>query len=249
MNRPEFTGEIAVVTGASSGIGLATSKLLVEHGARVLGTARTEAGVETLRAIDVTPIRCDVASDHGRQALVEASRDCRYLVNAAGANRVQAITEVAEDDYDFVMNVNAKATFFLCQKIGSTMERGSSIVNVSSTAAKVAGPQVAVYAGAKAATLAFTRAFALEYASRGVRVNAVLPKLISTKMQRDFVVQSAQIQGKSVEELEAERIQSIPLGRAGTPRECAEVILFLLGHASSYMSGQSINVTGGWLML
>jgi len=109
-------------------------------------------------------------------------------------------------------------------------------------------PSVAVYAAAKAAVLSITRSFAIEYASRGIRVNAVLPKIIDTSMQRSYLEGLAETTGEDVGEIEARRLAEVPLKRAGTPDECASVIAFLAGDGASYVTGQSIHVCGGWLM-
>jgi NAD(P)-dependent dehydrogenase (short-subunit alcohol dehydrogenase family) len=171
-----------------------------------------------------------------------------FLVNAAGENRIRQIADVSEGDFDFVIRVNATAVFFMCQAFGERGTEAGSIVNVSSAAAKAADPQVAVYAGAKAAVLAFTRGFALAYAGRGIRVNAVLPKIIDTPMQRDYVARTAPLLGLSPELLASRRVAEIPLRRAGSASECASVIVFLLSSHASYVTGQSVDVSGGWLM-
>lgn len=112
----------------------------------------------------------------------------------------------------------------------------------------MADPEVAVYAAAKAATLSITRSFALAYAERSIRVNAVCPKIIDTPMQREFLAQRAPLKGLTPSELDAARLAAVPMKRAGTPAECAEVILFLLSSRASYMTGEALNVTGGWML-
>ena len=238
----------ALVTGASSGIGAATVSRLVLLGYRVFGTSRTPGGADEVRRRGGEPVRCDVTDESDCLRLTEIVPVCDVLICAAGGNRVMDLSLVTRDDWDFVMDLNARSLFVLNQVVGSRLRRGGAIVNVASTAAKVAVPSVAVYAAAKAAVLSMTRSFATEYAHHGVRVNAVLPKIIDTPMQRQYLDGVAASTGTSASELNAKRVAEIPLGRAGTADECAAAISFLASDESSYMTGQSINVCGGWLM-
>jgi NAD(P)-dependent dehydrogenase (short-subunit alcohol dehydrogenase family) len=128
------------------------------------------------------------------------------------------------------------------------MPAGGSIVNVSSASAKFAvTTEVAAYAMTKAAVLSLTRSFAYAFAASGVRVNAVCPGIIDTPMQDRVLEELSASRGVSVEALSAGRLGQIPLGRSGSPDECAAVIWFLLSGDSRYLTGQSINVTGGWV--
>jgi len=238
----------ALVTGASSGIGAATASRLISLGYRVYGTSRTGFGAEQVRRLGAEPVRCDVTVESDCLRLTEIVPGCDVLVCAAGGNRVVDLPRVTRDDWDFVMELNARSLFVLNQVVGSRLRRGGAIVNVASTAAKVAVPAVAVYAAAKAAVLSMTRSFAIEYAPRGVRVNAVLPKIIDTPMQREYLERVAASTETTAAELDARRVAEVPLGRAGTADECAAVISFLASQESGYMTGQSVNVCGGWLM-
>ncbi len=240
--------KVAVVTGAGSGIGLATAARMAGSGYTVFGTSRSRQGDDWVKQADARPVRCDVTDERDCVRLAETVGECDVLVCAAGGNRVMGIQSVTVDDWAFVFDLNARAVFFLNQLFGTRLRHGGAIVNVASTAAKTAVPSVAVYAAAKAAVLSITRSFAIEYASRGIRVNAVLPKIIDTSMQRSYLEGLAETTGEDVGEIEARRLAEVPLKRAGTPDECASVIAFLAGDGASYVTGQSIHVCGGWLM-
>jgi NAD(P)-dependent dehydrogenase (short-subunit alcohol dehydrogenase family) len=129
------------------------------------------------------------------------------------------------------------------------MPRGGAIVNIGSFAAKVASTiEGAVYASSKAAVLSITRSFAYAFAPQGVRVNAVVPGIIDTPMQDQVIEKVAEFRHTTPDELAKARNASVPLGRSGTPQECAAVIWFLLSSEADYMTGQAINITGGQIM-
>jgi NAD(P)-dependent dehydrogenase (short-subunit alcohol dehydrogenase family) len=237
----------AVVTGAASGIGRATALLLLERGATVVAADRDETGLTVVADAGAEPVVCDVTDPAHRARLVDvAGSPCDQLVNAAGIIRLDALDAVAEDDWDRVMAVNAKAIFFLCQAFVPRLRPGGAVVNVSSGAGKTGSThEAAVYGASKAAVLSVTRSFANAYANLGVRVNAVCPGLVDTPMNDVVVDAIAPLRGLAPDEYGRARLAAVPLGRLAEPREVAEVIAFLLSNASSYMTGQSVNVTGG----
>ena len=144
--------------------------------------------------------------------------------------------------------VNFESAWDLTSKIGATMPTGGSIVNISSAGAKiVTNSNVGPYSATKAAILSMTRTFSYEFAPRGIRVNAICPGLIETPMQDKVNNDLALSQGISLQEIVGKRVELIPMKRFGTSAECARIIIFLLSENSSYITGQSLNVTGGWV--
>jgi NAD(P)-dependent dehydrogenase (short-subunit alcohol dehydrogenase family) len=240
-------GTRAVVTGAASGIGRATALLLLERGASVVAADRNETGLADAVAAGAESCVCDVTEPADRARLAGAAgASCNHLVNAAGIIRLSALGDVSEDDWERVMGVNAKALFFLCQLFVPRLRAGGAVVNVASSAGKTGSThEAAVYGASKAAVLSVTRSFAHAHAARGVRVNAVCPGLVDTPMNDVVLEGIAPLRGVEPGELGGSRIAAVPLGRLADPREVAEVIAFLLSGASSYMTGQSVNVTGG----
>lgn len=240
-------GARVAVTGAASGIGRATALLLHEHGAEVVAADRDEAGLAGLADEGVEVVVCDVADPGARDRLLAAAGDaCRGLVNAAGVIRLRALEAVTEADWDGIMAVNARALFFLCQLFAPRLAAGGAIVNVASGAGKTGSThEAAVYGASKAAVLSLTRSFAHAYAPRGVRVNAVCPGVIETPMNDVVVSGLSALRGLDPDAVHRSRVAAVPLARAADPAEVASVIAFLLSDAASYMTGQSLNVTGG----
>lgn len=244
-DRP-WVGKCAVVTGAASGIGRAVARHVLDAGARLIAVDRDAEGLRELGARGAIIVVADLSIAADRARVIERGAGADYLVNVAGILHPQPLLEVEPDDLRRVFAVNLDAVWMLCSGIGRAIPAGGAIVNVSSAAAKNAkSTEIAAYAASKAAVLSMTRSFAAAYAERGVRVNAVCPGLIDTPMQKDLVAHVAASLGRAVDSLDQERRSSVPLGRAGSPDECAAVIAFLLSDGSSYMTGQAINISGG----
>jgi NAD(P)-dependent dehydrogenase (short-subunit alcohol dehydrogenase family) len=239
----------AVVTGAGSGIGLATGRRLVREGFSVTAIDRDEIGLERAAAEGMTPLKADLSSADDRDKVVEAAQGSRCLVNAAGIIVLKPILEVTIEDLEAVYRVNVHAVWDLTARIGSAMTAGGSIVNLSCSSAKLASTtEAAAYASTKAAVLSLTRSFAYAFAAQDVRVNAVCPGIIDTPMQDAVLAKVAAARGIPVAELVDARNATVPLKRAASADECAATIWFLLSPESSYMTGQAINVTGGLVM-
>jgi NAD(P)-dependent dehydrogenase (short-subunit alcohol dehydrogenase family) len=239
----------AVVTGAGSGIGLATGRRLIREGFSVLGIDRDESGLECAAGEGMRVLRADLSESGDRDQVVAAARGSRYLVNSAGRILLKPIVDVTAEDLETLYRVNVQAVWDLTSRIGQEAPPGGSIVNLSSSSAKLANStQAAAYASSKAAVLSLTRSFAYAFAGRRVRVNAICPGIIDTPMQDDFLAKTAEAHGTSVEEVVAARNASVPLGRGASADECAGAIWFLLSDEASYMTGQAINFTGGLVM-
>jgi 3-oxoacyl-[acyl-carrier protein] reductase len=253
-NYLDLTGRVALVTGASSGIGAATAAVLADLGASVgAGYFHNERGAaQVVDAIGraggkALAIHADVSRAQEIPPLVErVERELGpidILVNNAGSLvRRQAIRELEEELWDEVLDLNLKSAAFCSRAVAPGMieRKRGSIVNVVSIAGRNGGgPGAGPYSTAKGGLIAFTKALAKELAPHGVRVNAVSPGVIDTPFHEVF----------STPEMIANFVKGIPLGRVGTSPECATAIAFLASDAAAYIVGETIEVNGGQLML
>jgi 3-oxoacyl-[acyl-carrier protein] reductase len=240
----DLKGRVALVTGSSRGIGRAIALRLAEAGADIVVNFLDRS--EEAQAVEVAigrlgrrciGIQADVSSRADVERLVAASQDrlgpVEILVNNAGIARPQPIEEITEKDWDEVIAVNLKSCFLMTQAVlpGMRARQWGRIVNLSSVAAQVGGIVGPHYAASKAGMLGLTHFYAQRLAREGITVNAIAPALIETEMVTS--------------NLKA-RPDRIPIGRFGSPAEVAEAAAMLAGNA--YMTGQTINVNGGWFM-
>jgi NAD(P)-dependent dehydrogenase (short-subunit alcohol dehydrogenase family) len=191
----------------------------------------------------------DLGTEVGCTRVVEAGAGADYLVNSAGIIRLRPILEVDRADWREIFRVNAEAIFFLCQQLGPTLREGGAIVNLSSVSAKLTSTlETAVYAASKTTILSITRSFAYAFAARNIRVNAICPGITDTPMQDKVLDDIAALRGVSAQELSDKRTATVPLARGAAPSEQAAAVWFLLSDESSYMTGESMNVSGGLAM-
>jgi NAD(P)-dependent dehydrogenase (short-subunit alcohol dehydrogenase family) len=235
-----------IVTGAGSGIGRAVALRLLREGVDVLAVDINGAGLAELKSANCQTHIGDITDPVVRAELADWAEGAHYLINCAGIILIKPIFDLTVEEWRRVQNVNAEATFFLCQKIGPRLSAGGAIVNLSSSSAKLATTvEVATYAASKTTILSITRSFAYALAPRQVRVNAILPGIVETPMQEQVLEKVAPMRGVTRQELSEARNKLVPLGRASQPEECAALIWFLLSDEAAYMTGQAINLTGG----
>ncbi|HUP93086.1 MAG TPA: SDR family oxidoreductase [Solimonas sp.] len=254
MTQPSFdlSGKVALVTGASRGIGEAIARLLAKHGAKVIISSRKAADCETVAASiradggqaevrachigemeQITKIFADIEKDYGRLDI---------LVNNAAANPYFGpIVDTDLPAFQKTVDVNVRGYFFMCAGGAKLMKKngGGAIVNVASIAGRNPGPGQGIYSITKAAVISMTKAFAHECAPMGVRVNALLPGITDTKFA------SALVKNDSIMKMAMPRI---PLRRVAQPDEMAGAVLYLVSPASSYTTGQELVVDGGFLI-
>jgi NAD(P)-dependent dehydrogenase (short-subunit alcohol dehydrogenase family) len=243
------TGKRAVVTGAASGIGEAVVYRLLREGVEVVAVDVDAERLASVGAAGAQPLVADLATEVGCTRVVEAGVGADYLVNSAGIIRLRPILEVDRADWREIFRVNAESIFFLCQQLGPTLREGGAIVNLSSVSAKLTSTlETAVYAASKTTVLSITRSFAYALAPRNIRVNAICPGIIDTPMQDKVLDEVAALRGVSAQELSDKRTATVPLARGAAPSECAAAVWFLLCDESSYMTGESMNFSGGLAM-
>jgi 3-oxoacyl-[acyl-carrier protein] reductase len=242
-------GQVALVTGASRGIGAAIAQYLGKQGAAVIGTATTQNGADQIgAALQQTGVKgVGMALDVNDAAQVEAVLkqiaeqfgDISILVNNAGVTRDTLLMRMKEDDWDMVLSTNLKSVFRLSQAVLRPMmkARYGRIINISSVVGHSGNAGQTNYAAAKAGMTGFTKSLAQEVGSRGITVNCVAPGFIDTDMTRELA-----------EEQRTRLLQQIPLGRLGQVEDIAAAVAFLASPAAGYVSGETLHVNGGMYM-
>ena len=250
MAAGDLKDDIALVTGATRGIGRAIAEALARDGATVIGTATTAEGAATIGAhlaslgakgegiaLDVT----DAAATDAALSAIEARHGpVTILVNNAGITRDNLLVRMKDDEWDAIMATNLKPVFRLAKAVlrGMMKARRGRIIQIGSVVGASGNAGQANYAAAKAAVVGFTKSLAQEVGSRNITVNCVAPGFIDTDMTRSLS--------------EAQRtalLARIPLGKLGTPQDVADAVAFLAGPRAAYVTGATLHVNGGMLMV
>ena len=245
---PSFSlaGKTALVTGAGRGIGAAAASLFAQAGAAVRLCARSEAEIEAqARAIrdagfEAEAFILDVTDLEAVRREAAARGPFDILLNHAGANRIRPNTEISEEDYDAVLNLNLKAALFVAQAVAKGLlesGRPGSIINVSSQMGLVGGGGRSLYSASKFALEGLTRCMAIDLAPHGIRVNTICPTFIETALTRPIL---------DTPGTREHVLSRIKLGRLGRMEELSGALLLLASDASTLMTGSSLVVDGGW---
>jgi len=246
MNTMSLKDEVALVTGASRGIGKAIARELAARGATVVGTATSEAGAQAISEYLGDSGRgkvLNVTDPESIDSVVKAINDefgpVTILVNNAGITRDMLMMRMKDEDWDAVIQTNLTSVFRVskaCMR-GMMKARKGRIINIGSVVGSTGNPGQVNYAAAKAGILGFTKSMAREVGSRGITVNTVAPGFIDTDMTREL----------SEEQREALTAQ-IPLGRLGQPEDIARAVAFLASDEAGYITGETLHVNGGMFM-
>lgn len=248
MSEIRFEGQVALVTGASRGIGAAIAQELAVRGLKVIGTATTDAGAKHISAAlgaftGCRGARLDVNDAAGAEALIEAivkeHGALQVLVNNAGITRDMLAMRMKDDDWDAVLDTNLKAVFRMSRAVMRIMmkQRHGRIINITSVVGASGNPGQANYAAAKAGVAGLTRALARELGSRNITVNCVAPGFIETDMTAALPPE----QQKAL-------LEQIPLGHLGKPADIAHAVAYLASPQAAYLTGQELHVNGGMYM-
>ncbi|ELJ8840240.1 3-oxoacyl-ACP reductase FabG [Vibrio parahaemolyticus] len=240
-------GKIALVTGASRGIGRAIAELLVERGATVIGTATSESGAAAISeylgengkglALNVTDVESIEAT---LKTINDEFGAIDILVNNAGITRDNLLMRMKDDEWNDIINTNLTPIYRMSKAVlrGMMKKRAGRIINVGSVVGTMGNAGQTNYAAAKAGVIGFTKSMAREVASRGVTVNTVAPGFIETDMTKALN-----------DDQRAATLANVPAGRLGAPREIASAVVFLASPEAAYITGETLHVNGGMYMV
>ncbi|MCG6350653.1 3-oxoacyl-ACP reductase FabG [Vibrio fluvialis] len=240
-------GKVALVTGASRGIGKAIAELLVERGATVIGTATSESGADAISAYlgdNGKGLALNVTDVDSIESVLKSINDefggIDILVNNAGITRDNLLMRMKDDEWTDILDTNLTSIFRLSKAVlrGMMKKRQGRIINVGSVVGTMGNAGQTNYAAAKAGVIGFTKSMAREVASRGVTVNTVAPGFIETDMTKALN-----------DDQRAATLAQVPAGRLGDPREIASAVAFLASPEAAYITGETLHVNGGMYMV
>ncbi|MBE0473181.1 3-oxoacyl-ACP reductase FabG [Rhodoferax sp.] len=248
MSEIKFEGQVALVTGASRGIGAAIAMALAERGLKVIGTATSDEGAAKISQKLAAFVGCsgqnlnvnDAAGvDAVVDSIVKAHGGLQILVNNAGITRDNLAMRMKDDEWDAVLDTNLKAVFRMSRAVMRTMmkQRYGRIINITSVVGASGNPGQANYAAAKAGVAGMTRALARELGSRNITVNCIAPGFIETDMTANLA-----------DEQQKTLLSQIPLGHLGKPSDIAHAVAYLASPQAAYVTGQELHVNGGMFM-
>lgn len=238
--------KVAIITGAGSGIGLSTAKMLHEAGHAVVGVGRDRTKLDTMTqelggGEDVLAVSVDVTADDAPKTIVQAALDrfgrIDFLINNAGVGSPKPVDQASDADYDSFMDIMLRAPFRLIREVLPHLGEGSSIVNVTSTYAHIGGRNGGAYSAAKGGLKSLTEHLAVQYGPRGIRSNCVAPGVTMTDMVAHRF---------DDEVFKRTNVETTPYPRIANPEDIASVIAFLCSPGSEMLNAQSIVVDGGW---
>ncbi len=256
VNSYSFDGKVALITGAAGGLGRATTEKLATGGAQIVAVDRDEEAMsELMKALpgkhhslvkDLRPARA--ASEVVEEALA-LTRHVDIVVNAAGVCHFNRINEISQEEWDEVLEINVRTMHFVSVAAAEAMDSstGGRIINLGSNAGRKGRANGAHYAAAKAAVASLTESLALAYGPKQITVNTVCPAVVLTGMWDRNFAELRRIAGKTPEQLTKEWKEITPLKRLGTPEDVANLIAFLASDDASFITGQTINVCGGFM--
>jgi NAD(P)-dependent dehydrogenase (short-subunit alcohol dehydrogenase family) len=246
----DLQNKVAIVTGASQGIGFSLAETLADYGVNIVMVSRREAeGKKAAEKISERGVEClyfsaDVSKKADVMNMVKVTSGhfptIDILINSAGVNIRKPVLEFEEKEWDQIMDINLKGTFLCCQQVGKIMvqQKKGKIINISSISALTALWDRGVYATSKGGVSQLTKALALEWGPHGVNVNAIAPGVIVTPLTEKLLQKGSEQYEK--------HMRKIPMGRFGKPGDLQGCAVFLASGASDYITGQTIYIDGGW---
>ena len=250
LDKFKLNGNVALVTGASRGLGQGMAIALAEAGADVALVARNESALEETAAMITKAgsralvLKADLSSSAEAKRVVKDTLDhfgqLDILLNAAGTQIRKPISDVTDQDFDYLMNVNLKAIYFLSQSAAEAMAKKhkGKIINITSLASFIGLSNISIYGASKGGVASLTRQFAVEFAKNNIQVNGIGPGYFITELTASLF--SDPDRAKWV-------LSRIPLGRTGDAEDLKGAVVFLASPAADYITGQILNVDGGWL--